>query len=62
LEKETPRYVGNLDQIWATAAASAASKGLEDYGVLVSQRPQRDFLVIVTANSPEKLFTKFLCD
>ena len=62
LEKESPRYVGNLDQIWATASASAASKGLEDYGVLVSQRPQRDFLVVVTANSPEKLFTKFLCD
>ncbi len=62
LEKEAPGYVSNLDSIWATAAIGAATKGLEDYGVLVSQRPAGDFLVVVTAASPEGAFTKWRCD
>ncbi len=62
LEKEAPSYVSSLDHIWATAAIGAAAKGLDDYGVIVSQRPQRDFLVVVTATSPESAFTKWRCD
>jgi CDP-diacylglycerol pyrophosphatase len=62
LEMESPSYVSSLDSIWATAARLAATKGLEDYGVLVSQRPGGDFMVVVTAFSPENAFTQWHCD
>ena len=62
LEKEAPQFVDKLDAIWATAAAAAAAKGLDDYGVLVSQRPHGGFGVVVTAFSPERAFTSWRCD
>lgn len=62
LEKEVPIYVSSLDHIWAIAAIGAAAKGLEDYGVLVSQRRQGDYLVMVMDASPETAFTKWRCD
>jgi len=62
LEKEKTAYVSDLNQVWATAARSAAANGLVDYGVLVVQRPQTDYMVVVTADSPEAAFTQWRCD
>ena len=61
LDKHAPVYVGRLDQVWASAAQSAAAKGLSDYGVLVAQQSQNDYLVVVTAESPEDAFTQARC-
>lgn len=62
LENAAQGYVSQLDQVWASASRSAAAKGLDDYGVLVVQRPQKDYMVVVTADSPEAAFTQWRCD
>ncbi len=62
LDRQAPSYVSSLELIWAAAARNAANKGLDDYGVIVSQRSQGDFLVVVTSTSPEKEYTRFRCD
>jgi hypothetical protein len=62
LAKHLPRYVSHLDQVWASAAQSAAAKGLADYGVLVAKRGPKDYLVLVTAESPEHAFTEWRCE
>ncbi len=62
LENEMHSNVSSLDSIWATATKLAAAKGLDDYGVLVSQRPQGGFMVLVTASSPESAFTQWRCN
>jgi CDP-diacylglycerol pyrophosphatase len=61
LAKHVPSYINSLDQVWTSAAQSAATKGLADYGVLVAQRGPKDFLVVVTAESPEDAFTEWRC-
>ncbi len=61
LAKHLPSYVSNLDQVWTSAAQSAAAKGLTDYGVMVAQRGPKDYLVVVTAESPEDAFTEWRC-
>ena len=62
LAKHAPSYVSHLDQVWASAAQSASAKGLTDYGVLVAQRGPKDYLVVVTAESPEDAFTEWRCE
>ena len=62
LGNESPAYISRLDQVWARAAQSAAAKGLDDYGVIVIQRPQLDYMVVVTSVSPEAAFTQWRCD
>ena len=62
LAKHRPSYVSRLDQVWTSAAQSAAAKGLTDYGVLVAQRGSKDYLVVVTAESPEDAFTEWRCE
>ena len=52
----------NLESIWATAANEARAKGLNEYGVLVTQSSTGVFLVVVTPNSPEAEFTVWKCD
>ena len=59
---EGPVAVADLRAIWATAAKAAAAKGLEDYGVIVSQRPEGGFWVAVTAFSPEAAYTQWRCE
>ena len=61
LEKHVAGKVDTLDQVWASAARGAAARGLNDYGVLVVQREQKDYLVVVTADSPEAAFTQWRC-
>ena len=60
-KQELSSIVASLDHVWSTAAHSAATKGLADYGVLVTQTASQQFLVVVTANSPEAAFTIWHC-
>ena len=62
LAENVVAHVGGLDQVWATAAKGAAQRGLLDYGVLVASRAEGDFMVVVTASSPEDRFTQYRCD
>jgi CDP-diacylglycerol pyrophosphatase len=61
LDQHAAGEVHSLDQVWSTAARGAAARGLDDYGVLVVQRTQQDFLVVITAESPEDAFTEWRC-
>ena len=62
LSQHLPVQVNNLESIWATAANEARAKGLNEYGVLVTQSSTGIFLVVVTPNSPEAEFTVWKCD
>ncbi len=57
-----PSYVNSLEHIWATAVNDARSKGLNDYGVLVAQQSPGKYIVVITPNSPEAVFTQWSCD
>lgn len=57
-----PVQVNNLESIWATAANEARAKGLNEYGVLVTQSSTGIFMVVVIPNSPEAEFTAWKCD
>jgi CDP-diacylglycerol pyrophosphatase len=60
--KYSPVYIENLNQVWSTAARAAAERNLSDYGVLVAQSAPEQFIVIVSANSPEAAFTTWHCN
>ena len=62
LEKQAVADIGRLEDVWASAARGAAARGLSDYGVLVVQRTPKDFIVVVTADSPEAVFTEWRCN
>lgn len=53
--------VHDLDQVWKAAARSAASQGLDDYGVLVFPHPDGGFTVLVDRENPEKKYTRYRC-
>lgn len=50
-----------LDEVWRAAAKKALAMHLKDYGVLVARQGNGDFLVLVEAGSPEKLYTLWQC-
>ena len=50
-----------LMRIWQLAAALAKQQNLPDYGVLVTQAESGGFKVVVTAISPEHVFTQYVC-
>jgi CDP-diacylglycerol pyrophosphatase len=52
--------VPSLEDVWASAARSAAAAGLEDYGILVA-RGDSGFFVVVRPGSPEDEFTVSRC-
>ncbi len=58
----SPNYTKNLDEVWAIAARAAFERNLSDYGVLVAQSAPDQFVVIVSANSPEGAFTTWTCN
>lgn len=62
LAQNTSVVVDQLDHVWAAASELAASKGLTDYGVLVAQTKPHQFMVVVTAFSPEGAFTQWGCN
>ena len=51
----------NLSQVWDISAQLASQQHLSDYGVLVSKEDNGAFWVVVTALSPEDLFTQYVC-
>ena len=53
--------VRDLADVWTVAARGAAARGLGDYGVLVTRPAGDEFLVIVTAGSPETAYTDWQC-
>jgi CDP-diacylglycerol pyrophosphatase len=53
--------VNDLNHVWKVAERVAISSGLSDYGVLVSRYFDNHFIVIVSKDSPEALFTKWQC-
>jgi CDP-diacylglycerol pyrophosphatase len=54
--------VNNLDHVWEVAERIAQEKKLDDYGILVSKHSSDQFIVVVSKNSPEALFTKWKCN
>jgi CDP-diacylglycerol pyrophosphatase len=55
------RRVPSLDNIWNAAAEMATGAGFKGHGVLVTKKPEGDFLIVVVETSPEKLFTQWEC-
>jgi len=53
--------IDRLDDVWRLAASGAASRGLDDYGVLVMRDADGRFAVAVTPDSPEAAFTESVC-
>lgn len=57
-----PNYVDNLESVWLVADSSAKAKGLNDYGVLVANAQNSQYIVLVSPNSPEADFTIWNCN
>ena len=62
LAQHTVGTVRQLQDVWRVAARGAADKAMPDYGVLVTRADKDTFRVVVTAESPEGLFTRWRCD
>jgi CDP-diacylglycerol pyrophosphatase len=56
-----PVLVDDLNHVWEIADQLAKVRGLNDYGVLVSQVANGNYLVLVSPKSPEALFTVWNC-
>jgi CDP-diacylglycerol pyrophosphatase len=54
--------VDDLNHVWKVTERVAISSGLSDYGVLVSRYSNNQFIVIVSKDSPEALFTRWTCN
>ncbi len=54
-------YVQNLEQVWSVSQKIALSLGLSDYGVLVAKESANRYIVVVTTDSPEAVFTVWNC-
>ena len=53
--------ITDLKDVWRVAEESAKAQSMQDYGVLVSLAATGRFKVVVTSQSPEKLFTLYAC-
>jgi CDP-diacylglycerol pyrophosphatase len=62
LQKLRNDEVQNLLQVWTVAKQSAQEQKLEDYGVLVMRNASGTFNVVLTAQSPGKTYTEYVCD
>ena len=54
--------VDDINHAWKVAERVATRSGMSDYGVLVSRYPDNQFIVVVSKDSPETLFTKWQCN
>ncbi len=54
--------VSDLNDVWQAASKLALAQSFPDYGVLVSLAASGRYQVVVTPDSPEKLFTQYVCD
>ena len=61
IQRNTVDQVTDLADVWKIAASGASARGLDDYGVLVTQSAAAMFAVVVTATSPEGMFTEWKC-
>ena len=62
LAKLSNHPIEDLNQVWKVASQSAKEQQMEDYGVIVFRSTTGAFNVVVTANSPEGVFTQYACD
>ncbi len=51
----------NLHNVWSLAASIAKANHLTDYGVLVAAEKNGGYLVVLSRESPEALFTQAYC-
>jgi len=51
----------NLHNVWLLAASVAKANDLTDYGVLVAAEKNGGYLVVLSRESPEALFTQAYC-
>ena len=51
----------NLNNVWTLAANVAKTNHMNDYGVLVAAEKNGGYLVVVSRESPEALFTQAYC-
>ncbi|NBX62785.1 MAG: hypothetical protein EBT67_10340 [Betaproteobacteria bacterium] len=51
----------NLTNVWAVASESALKHQLKEYGLLVTSDQQGGYLVVLTQDSPEMLYTQAYC-
>ncbi len=51
----------NLTNVWAVASESALKHQLKEYGLLVMADPQAGYVLVLTKDSPEALYTQAHC-
>lgn len=61
LQANTVAIQRDLGRVWEIAETAAQARGLADYGVLVRQRPDGQFALVVMAASPEDALTAWRC-
>ena len=59
--KHSHAYIQSLEKVWDTAKKMANSIKLNDYGILVARESAKQYIVVVTRNSPEGAFTVWNC-
>lgn len=62
LAKLSNHPIEDLNQVWKTASQLAKEQQLDDFGVIVFRSTSGVFNVVVTAYSPEGVFTQYVCD
>ena len=55
-------HTKNLTKVWELAAGLAHANAMQDYGVLVTSSNKGGYLIVLTAQSPEVLFTQAYCN
>jgi CDP-diacylglycerol pyrophosphatase len=54
-------HTQNLTKVWELAAGLALANAMQDYGVLVKSSNKGGYVIVLTAQSPEALFTQAYC-
>lgn len=54
--------IARPEQAWSMAQRMADQQGLKEYGVVVTQSPQGGWQVLISAQSPERLYTQYRCE
>jgi CDP-diacylglycerol pyrophosphatase len=61
LNQAVTTHADQLQQIWQVAHEAAQSHQMQEYGILVTAKPQGGFRVVLTKESPEGQFTQAVC-
>ncbi|MFM7698903.1 MAG: CDP-diacylglycerol diphosphatase [Limnohabitans sp.] len=54
-------HTQNLTKVWELSAGLAHANAMQDYGVLVTSGSKGGYVIVLTAQSPEALFTQAYC-